>query len=167
MKSNFDEPFSKTVFWLALPFLSFFIGSLFYFAVVSGRGLPTFLGLSLVCIPFVCFGFVLYDAKRFWWARRVVALAIFLIYANYVYMEMQSIPNPLNIRVLNAGAGFLLVGLPALIYFFRGAVTIDASLVLWHRLLSPLAKINIGKRRKRLPIKPKTSRAQEETKWYQ
>ena len=167
MKSKFDEPFSKTVFWLALPFLLFFIGSLFYFAAASGVGLPTFLGVSLVCVPVICCGLALYDTKRFWWARRAVALAIFLIYLNYADMQLHSTPSPLALRVLNAGASFFLVGLPALVYFFRGAITPDAWLLLWHRLLSPLAKINISKRCKQLPIKPETLRAQEKTKWYQ
>ncbi len=167
MKSKFDEPFSKTVFWLALPFLLFFIGSLFYFAIASGRGLSTFMGLSLVCVPVVCFGFVLYDTKRFWWARRVVALAVFLMYLNYADMQLHSTPNPMSLRVLNAGASFFLVGLPALIYFFRGAVAVDASLLLWQRVLSPLAKINIGKKRKQPPVKPERRAKEDQTKWYQ
>ena len=167
MKSNFDEPFSKTVFWLALPFLLFFVAALFYFAATSGRGLPTFLAMSLICVPVICFGLVLYDTKRFWWARRGVALAVFLMSAIYIESEMQSTSNPLKVKVLDAAASFLLVGLPALVYFFRGAVTVDASLLFWQGLLSPLAAINIGKKRKQQPGKPKNLPIREETKWYE
>lgn len=167
MKSNFDEPFSKTVFWLALPFLLLFVAALFYFAMISGVKASTYLALSLVCLPVVCFGLVLYDSRRFWWARRGVALAIFLMYANFAYLQIHSARNFLSMNVLDAGAGFLLAGLPALVYFFRGIVTVHQSLLLWTRLLSPLAAISIGWKRKQQPRKPRNLPTREKTKWYQ
>lgn len=171
MKSKLDEPVSRTVFWLAFPFLLLFVGSLFYLVAAYGRAsLSGYAFLVLVCVPFVCFGLALYDAKKFWWARRVLAFAVFFLYAAYARSEIQASPGLFSLAVLNALAGLLLVGFPAIIYFFRGAITIDAALALWVRLLSPLNAVHLWGKRFPPTVRPETlpeeAREQREAKWY-
>lgn len=171
MKSKLDEPFSRTVFWLAFPFLLFFVGSLFYLVAAYGRGsLSGYAFLALVCVPCVCFGLVLYDAKKFWWARRILALAVFFMYAVYAWSEIRASPGLFSLGVLNALAGFLLVGFPAITYFFRGVITIDAALALWVRFLSPLNAVHLWGKRSPPMVQPETlpqkAREQRDAKWY-
>ena len=140
-------------------------------AAAYGRAnLSGYIFLALVFVPFICFGLALYDAKKFWWARRVLALAVFFLYAAYARSEIQASPGLLSLGVLNALAGLFLVGFPAILYFFRGAITVDAALALWVRLLSPLNAVHLWGKPFAPTVRPETlpeeAREQRESKWY-
>ncbi len=146
-------------FWLVLPFLLFFIGAMFYFAFGSGRGASAYLLVTFVSLPALLAILNLYDANRFWWARRIIAFYLFLLYLWYA-LSHGVIHLPLTIHRLEPVAGLILVGLPALRYTFTGRLWVDITHLWFSRLLSPLSHINIMKPR------AKSRTVRPNGKWY-
>jgi hypothetical protein len=119
---------SKFIFWVLAPIL-----------VLCGVGLPLMLtdwtptkAATAVVWSSACFLAIpaLYDAKRFWWAARLLTFIIFASYAGYLVHEWLFTDKPLvptrrsESSPWNSALGFVVIGLPSLWYTLFGRFTL-------------------------------------------
>ncbi|HOW88326.1 MAG TPA: hypothetical protein P5561_02315 [Candidatus Omnitrophota bacterium] len=115
------------LFWVLLPVLILIAGVPFYTAHAWDlKNIAAATGLSAFC---ALLALTVYDAKKFSWAARGMAFLVFLLFAFYLGSQVLRgigahtwYPEGTRstVSVPNAIKGFLVFGLPCLIYTIFG-----------------------------------------------
>ena len=71
---------SRAAFWILLPFLTIFVIGMLWVDIFTGaiNGIKGRITIAGVCFVVGALGLAFYDAKRFWWAGKVVATFVLL-----------------------------------------------------------------------------------------
>ncbi len=115
------------LFWITAPFLILIAATPFY--VAHAWNFHNIVVAALLGIFCVLLALMIYDAQKFWWAARSVALLLFLLCAFYLVSQIlhgfqtktlypDGIKSPMSIP--KAVKAFLIFGLPSLGYAVFG-----------------------------------------------
>ena len=124
---NAERP-HPVVMWIVTPLV---VLTAAFMYVITSDAWTTARIIGQVAFTTIAVGMVVATVapNRGWWGLRVVAFVIFATYLWYLITEFVINPNPLSFTesrydpsLFNAVLGFLLYGVPGLIYSMRGSM---------------------------------------------
>lgn len=117
----------RGILWFGLVTMLLFTALMAVFFNQSGWHAPQLLFVGVCGAITVGLGLVLVDASRFSWLMRVATFVVFAVFFWYVvnegfiHRQSSSIGDPGAPSFFNAVRGFLLFGLPSLLYTLWGS----------------------------------------------
>ena len=123
---------SRFIFWSLTPFLiGFAIGVPL---MIEGWKPSMVIFVVAMEIPILCLVLGLYDPTRFRWALRVTTGMVFALYLWYLVdmwvlsdKEFKLFVSRSEASPINALLGFVIIGIPSLIFSLKGRFTLEPS----------------------------------------